>query len=181
MNSLSVLYLWEKQHERQALRPNSNPRRAPDGNTPPESAEGNRVPANELPVRMVQDGGFSFVCNRDDDQGDGMTWKIIENSWSDTTIETGGEVQVLLSIEGAATEENQEKLEHDMDRIAKLIAAAPEIAAERDRLKESNGELLEALKGMLTEYSPYHGSTKKICAAQDKACAAIKNAEANHG
>lgn len=32
---------------------------------------------------------------------------------------------------------------------ARLIAAAPETAAERDRLKETNAELLEALENML--------------------------------
>ena len=41
--------------------------------------------------------------------------------------------------------------DEDTLRNARQIAAAPETAAERDRLKELNGELLDALKGALSQ------------------------------
>lgn len=40
---------------------------------------------------------------------------------------------------------------------ARLIAAAPETAAERDRLKEVNAELLAALKAVMGEWKDGYG------------------------
>lgn len=65
-----------------------------------------------------------------------------------------------------------------------LIVAAPETAAERDRLKESNGELLEALKDMRQRFysciSDGNGELEGDKEVITKADLAIKNAEANH-
>ena len=46
----------------------------------------------------------------------------------------------------------------------RLHAAAPETAAERDRLKESNAELLAALKRMIFDWD---GEPEDITEAQD--------------
>lgn len=40
---------------------------------------------------------------------------------------------------------------------AALIAAAPETAAERDRLRQVNAELLVALKGIIRQIGPFMG------------------------
>lgn len=62
----------------------------------------------------------------------------------------------------------------ERDANARLIAAAPETAAERDRLKEVNAELLEALKAMLHVFGC---GTAIDCSTCDSARAAIAKAE----
>jgi hypothetical protein len=50
---------------------------------------------------------------------------------------------------------------------ARLIAAAPETAAERDRLREVNAELLEALRNLvvdLEERAEWDGEARVVCA-----------------
>ena len=66
--------------------------------------------------------------------------------------------------------------EDELQANAKLIAAAPETAAERDRLKELNAELLAALKA-LYEATPDNegGELGRACI---KARAAITETEA---
>jgi hypothetical protein len=44
----------------------------------------------------------------------------------------------------------------DLKRNARLIAAAPETAAERDRLREVNAELVAALSELLAEAEEFH-------------------------
>jgi hypothetical protein len=60
------------------------------------------------------------------------------------------------------------------DANARLIAAAPETAAERDRLKEVNAELLAALKAMLNVRGC---GTALDCSVCNSARAAIAKAE----
>ena len=61
---------------------------------------------------------------------------------------------------------------------AALIAAAPETAAERDRLKEINKELLEALKTMVDTFNPDHQCIYDFGRAKfNAASAAIAKAE----
>jgi hypothetical protein len=59
-------------------------------------------------------------------------------------------------------------------KVANLFAAAPETAAERDRLKEINAELLEALKAMTDKYGGMYDEWQE---ADIKARAAIARAE----
>lgn len=55
-----------------------------------------------------------------------MSWQVIKNNWSTTTIEDQhGNTVCTLSIEYEATEDNQAELENDMARTATLIKAAP--------------------------------------------------------
>lgn len=55
-------------------------------------------------------------------------WKIIEHSWSDTSIrDAEGNKVCTLSIYNEATEENQAELEGLMGRRARLLRAAPEL------------------------------------------------------
>jgi hypothetical protein len=74
---------------------------------------------------------------------------------------------------GSTIIEDQEQAESMAN--AQLIAAAPETAAERDRLKTSNSELLEALKGLLDA----HAIPSSVCKerpAYDAAKLAISKA-----
>lgn len=57
---------------------------------------------------------------------------------------------------------------------ARLIAAAPETAAERDKLKSINAELLEALQNIVIDYTPKDGSDQR---ALESAKQAIAKAE----
>ena len=62
-------------------------------------------------------------------------WKVVEHSWSDSSIFASDDKQVArLSIYDVATESTQSALEKEMDANARLIAAAP--------------DLLEALEAM---------------------------------
>ncbi len=58
---------------------------------------------------------------------------------------------------------------------ASLIVAAPETAAERDRLKASNAELLEALRDVL--HHQVYGTSTSLPLAIERAQAAIDKAE----
>jgi hypothetical protein len=64
--------------------------------------------------------------------------------------------------------------EEEQQANARLIAAAPETAAERDRLKEVNAELLAALRAML---SVVGCGTALDCSVCNSARAAISKAE----
>lgn len=63
---------------------------------------------------------------------------------------------------------------------ARLIAAAPETAAERDRLREVNAELLAALENLLAAANLFFGGDEGIC-SRDQARAAIAKATNNGG
>ena len=65
-------------------------------------------------------------------------WKTVEHSWARTSIYCGNAPICSLSIEETATEENQEDLELEMAKHARLIAASP--------------EMLEALKELVAEH-----------------------------
>ena len=56
-----------------------------------------------------------------------MNWTFVEHSWSDTSIYDGDERIALISIRDRATESNQEELEIEANRNAKLMTAAPEM------------------------------------------------------
>jgi hypothetical protein len=57
-------------------------------------------------------------------------WKIVEHSWSDTSIEDeNGNIVCTKSIESEATEETQEDLELEVMINFALIASAPEMYA----------------------------------------------------
>lgn len=51
---------------------------------------------------------------------------------------------------------------------ARLIAAAPETAAERDRLREINAELLAALESLLQQVFEYGGAGERLGADFEK-------------
>lgn len=55
------------------------------------------------------------------------SWRVVEHSWARTSIYCGETPICSLSIEETATEENQEDLELEMAKHARLIAAAPEL------------------------------------------------------
>lgn len=55
---------------------------------------------------------------------------------------------VVCEEEGAVLLRFEDYDEDRIDEDALLVAAAPKAAAERDRLKELNAEMLEALKAM---------------------------------
>ncbi len=56
------------------------------------------------------------------------SWKMVEHSWSDTSIYTVDDKYICtLSIKNEATEANQEKLEALMKRRALLMVAAPKM------------------------------------------------------
>lgn len=63
----------------------------------------------------------------------------------------------------------------DLEAVAnaRLIAAAPETAAERDRLKEINKDLLAALKKLVHVTGPHDGNGEEL----ENAYAAIAKAE----
>ena len=64
---------------------------------------------------------------------------------------------------------------------AHLVAAAPETAAERDRLKESNAHLLEALKGLRCIMSENHCTCDDCLTSKASALDAIRKAEGDLG
>ena len=63
---------------------------------------------------------------------------------------------------------------------AALIAAAPETAAERDRLRESNGAMLEALKAVVLAVAnnPIGGPWEQVAAAIEEATVPTPDAHA---
>lgn len=65
----------------------------------------------------------------------------------------------------------------DTAERARLIAAAPETAAERDRLREINAEMLEVLEALLEEADQMGGSVRRVTRYEvDRARAAIRKA-----
>lgn len=96
-----------------------------------------------------------------------------------------GDIQVVLQddfriyIPLMATDWDDAKRQL-MRANAKLIAAAPETAAERDTLKAINAELLEALEALLPIVgAPRTYTSGDVFEAQDKARAVIAKAKEN--
>ena len=55
------------------------------------------------------------------------------------------------------TTHTQGQTEEEVTAFLRLIAAAPETAAERDRLKAVNAELVVALRAVVAEYDSWMG------------------------
>ena len=93
-------------------------------------------------------------------------WRFLPTHWAggSATAEINrikiedDEVGIVAYIEhhGRGTGNEKSPTDQDYDR-ARLIAAAPETAAERDRLREVNRELIEALWGMVNSFAPHDG------------------------
>lgn len=75
-------------------------------------------------------------------------WIVINHGWSETSVLAADRIVCGLSIEGTATEENQQQLEAQMARDAHLIAAAPNLLEVLKRVTRKfgvadNGEPLD--------------------------------------
>jgi len=75
------------------------------------------------------------------------------------TVRAGGAI-ICTAFPGASTD----RIEPVAELNARLIAAAPETAAERDRLREVNAELVAALKNLLS--TPDFDGTQKTSIAR---------------
>jgi hypothetical protein len=102
-----------------------------------------------------------------------LTMKHTPGPWETSTLD-GGEWQVCGPGGGdtiAALYNGNEEAN------ANLIAAAPDLLAERDRLKAINAELLEALQTIENYIDAPHFSTERKYRIRDLAHAAIAKAE----
>ena len=80
-------------------------------------------------------------------------WKIIEHSWRNTSIENeDGRIVCELDLEsfGDLNENNQDKYEQLQRADAELIASAPALRDERDRLREALQGILDIGKRDMT-------------------------------
>lgn len=96
-------------------------------------------------------------------------WRI-GSTFDDASIEICDDAQMLAQVWSG--EDADQRLAN-----ARLIAAAPETAAERDRLKAINAELLAAMKALFEHCAMIHNTWGDGC-NQKEADAAIKAARA---
>lgn len=86
-----------------------------------------------------------------------------------------GRVAMMMNLKGAHGLAGRRSGEESAAN-ARLIAAAPETAAERDRLKEINAELLAALEKLYDACAPYEHLDVVVGDACDTATAVMTKA-----